>query len=839
MRTSLMILSALALVAGHLPAAELPAPLIDLPLAGSLANRGSLGGEAAFAEYAPGEGPLYDLAPFGEGVDFTRASRHGGTLGEHATPAGGAVVFPGDRLAGIDCFTIVVWARQNPTVEGVSARLAMTETGWDLLPAPRGVALSFLEGGEKKTNASLNAAPFDRGRLPALTDWRFTAVAVGRETVCGYLGGLTTEPVALRPAPRPGPLQPAWGNLVIGNLMQIRPFNGWMARFRLYDRALSAAEIAEIAAADRAAAATAAGATLQPRPDPARPLVFRRSAIPFSTRWQRPDALAVMDSFHATDCLWVYGSKQDYVAALQATGRRYQGALNGLQGTAKATPGKASAGDTSGRHEDLDGNKNMPTWMVTFKPPHYTGCCNQPAFRELFFADAKAYVDLGVDMIHVDDSALNASWVAYAGVCFCDACRAGFREHLRRLRTPDELKALGVAAIDGFDYREHLRGNGIADAATYRKQFKTLPLTPDFIAFQAESTRAFYRDFRARLDAWSPTKHIAISVNEGIVLPVADAPGRLVHADLIDFYHGEAYDRSFAANLTGGKTAEALGLQHVSTPVLQGVADGARTLALAYALGQFQLVPWDVYMGSDETGSSPRYNGTREDFGAFYDLIQAQPQLFDSARSLAQVGVLVNADEATTPRVTGLCERLALRQVPFHLLVTATRQARVPLREADLRCLRVLIAFSPVDGLPLEDRASLDRVLAEKRLRLLSPEADLDAFLSARGLDTLAFEGPPGIALFPRLAADGTLLIHAVNWNLSADPRRPEVYDHVTVSLRHPPQWGPVARATYWQPGQAAAELTPEPHADSLRLTLPRLETWGILALARTGEAPR
>lgn len=825
--TCLLVLAALQIQAQTAP------PIIDLPLAGDLANRGSLGGAAAFVEYAEGEGPLWDACPLGGCLDLTRASRHGGALGADTGPAGGAVVFPGDQLANLDCFTVVVWARQNPTKEGVSSRLAMTETGWDLLPTTGGVALSFLGENEKKTTASLAIPPFERGRVPALTDWRFTAVAVDPNTVSGCLGGLTGDVVPFREAPRPGPLQPAWGNLIIGNLMGIRPFNGWMARFRIYDRALSMEEMSAIAAADRADAAQAGMAVLQPRPDADRPLILKRSAIPFSTRWQRPEALAVMESFHATDCLWVYGNKPDYIAAVQAAGLRYQGAMHGLQGLKKATPEKAAAGDASGRHEDLDGNKNMPSWMVTFKPPHYTGCCNQPAFRDIFFADAKAYVDLGVDMIHVDDSAMNASWVNHGGVCFCPSCRAGFREFLRRTRTADELRDLGIPDIDTFDYREHLHTHGIPDAATYRKEFKKLPLTPDFVAFQTESTRAFYRELRTQLDAWSPNKRIPVSVNELLPLPVSDHNGRLVHADIVDFYHGEAYDRTFAVNLTAGKTAEAIGLQHVSTPVLQGVADGARALALAYALGQFQLVPWDVYMGSDETGSVPRYNGTHADFGAYYDLIHAQPQLFDTARPLASVGVLVNADVEDTPHVTQFCERLAARQIPFELLVTATRQSRIPLREADLRGLRALITLSPVETLAADDRACLDRVLADRRLRLVDPAADLDAILAARGLDPIRLEGPPGVYLFPRQAEDGTVLIHVVNWNISADPSRAEAYSFVTVNLR---RWGAIRRATYWQPGAEPTELTPEVHADSVRLTLPKLQTWGIVEMAPAGK---
>jgi hypothetical protein len=149
-----------------------------------------------FAEYAGGEGPLWGVGPFGECLDLTPSRRHGGVFGVDTDPAGGAVVFPGQRLAGIDCFTVVLWARQNPALDGVNPRLAMTETGWDLLPAPRGIVLSFLAGDEKKTTANLSVVPSERGRVPGVADWRFTAVAVDREVVRGYLGGLSGEPVA-------------------------------------------------------------------------------------------------------------------------------------------------------------------------------------------------------------------------------------------------------------------------------------------------------------------------------------------------------------------------------------------------------------------------------------------------------------------------------------------------------------------------------------------------------------------------------------------------------------------------------------------------------------------
>lgn len=810
-------------------AADAAPPLVDLPFAGNFRNEGSLGGEAKLTAPVPAEAAVFDEGAIGGCLDLTAASRHGGTVDVDTSPAGSSVVFKNEKLAGLDAFSVFMWSRQVPGVDGANPRLAWADRGWDLTPAPRGFSLSIALSGSMAQFFFAPRFTFrDRAPFPSVDEWRLTAFTVGSGTVQGFLGGLHRPPALLGEQAYAGVPGPSLGTVTIGNITGgIRPFKGWIGRFRIYDRALSAAEVTAIHEADLKAAPQPR--LPPPRPETTRPLVFKRSAIPFSTRWERPDALSTMQSFHATDCLWVYGTKSEFVKAVQAAGMRYQGTLSGLQGTEKASPGLSIAGDVSGRHETFDGEKNMPSWMVTFKPPHYTGCCNQPAFRELFFTAAKRQVQIGVDMLHVDDSAMNANWVRGGRACFCDACRAGFREYLRRVHTPAELAVLGIDSLDDFDYREHLKAHGVLDAATYRQKFSTLPLTPDFIAFQIESTRQFYRDFRNVLDEASPSKRIAVSVNEG--LPVAAADGRLVHADLVDFYHGEVSDREFAASLAGNKSAEGLGMQFISTPLPLGTADGLRTLALSYATGQLQLVPWDIYMGSDEVGSLPRYFGTREEFGAAYDFIHDHPELFDGAASMAEVGVLVNADVTPAVRLEEACEQLAARQVPFHVIAAATKQARIPLREADLRAVRALVAVSPLESFAAEDRAVLNGVLADGRLRLVDADADLDAFIAARGIDILGWEGPQGVYLFPRASAAGPI-IHVVNWNAAPDGTQPEVYRNATVVLRHPSRWGALGQVTYHQPGEPAVDLEPEVHPDAIRITLPRLATWGILTVS-------
>jgi hypothetical protein len=822
-------------------------PLVSLDFETSLVNAGTLGGSARFHAYAPDEGPLFGFGPFGRCLDLTSASRHGGVTPQDP-PAGGAALFSDPALDALDAFTLVLWARQNPLTTGPApARLLHKPGAWDLLPHPAGLTLML---GPDATKAPYALAGKTRRNLTA--EWCFFAVAVSPQCVAAYTGSRRTPFAFAAEAARTEQTTAKPGDLVLGNYSGIRPFNGWLDRVRLFHGALDEAALralfdADLASAKDASLPAVAELAGLPTPDARRPAqmptagcrlppAFRLppSAIPFSTRWQRTNALEVAASFHATHLLWVYGAETGFIRRAQAAGLHYQGTLNGLQGQAHATTNRTAAGDPSGRHEDLDGNKNTPHWMVTFGPKTFTGCCNHPAFRALFFEDAKRLVDAGVDSLHVDDWEMNASWVRHAGVCFCDACRSGFRERLAARHTPAEIKSLGIDDITTFDYRAHLKAHGIPDAATYRKQFRDLPLTPAFTDFQIESMRAFFREFRTRLDAGSPNRHIPVSVN-GLLAPLR--PDRVLYGvDVIDFLHGESSQNADYQTATeylfGAKIAEAAGLTQVISPIPRSTARTRAAIATTYALGQPHLVPWDLYMGSDATGIQPRYFGTREQYGDLYDFVRDRRALLDSLSSAAEVGVLVNGDEPGA--YPDFCQRLAARQLPFRIVLGASRHSRVPVRADDLRGLRLVIELSPIATFCAEDQATLNAARASGLVRLAPATADVAALSSALSLGLLRLEGPENIYAFLRANRENrTVAVQIVNWNLGGpDTERAETYANVTLALLHPGRWGALSKAVWHAPGEPSVTLAPERHADCVRLTLPRLATWGLVELS-------
>jgi len=79
-------------------------------------------------------------------------------------------------------------------------------------------------------------------------------------------------------------------------------------------------------------------------------------------------------------------------------------------------------------------------------------------------------------------------------------------------------------------------------------------------------------------------------------------------------------------------------------------------------------------------------------------------------------------------------------------IAAAAKQARIPLREADLKAVRTLVLVSPPESFAAEDRAVLDGVLATRRPRLVQADADLGRLFAARQLHILGWEGPLGAA---------------------------------------------------------------------------------------------
>jgi hypothetical protein len=784
--------------------------LLELTFGGGLVNTGSLGGEATVEEYAVGEGPLPGLGIRGTGMGQMRPSRAGGP-GE--TSAGGAVIYDHAGLNNLATVTLSLWFQ--PAGPNSIARLLYYSNQWDLVLTGPSLGFSVRQGGvDHRCAAPTDTAGVRDG------EWNFAAVVHDRVAGKATLYQATATTPLRRvvewtgiPLPDPGD-----GPLQIGNLGKIRPFHGRFDSVRVYDRALTEAELGQLAAEagtrlplERATAGT---------PPPTG--LFQRGDVVFSSRSRRADSLTTIAAFQPDRLLWHYTSEADFVKACRAAGvETVQGAINSIAGL----------DEPEAQALDLDGKPVIAPWMLAFdrKKPWYWGCNNRPRFLALSLERANKALDLGVDWLQFDDWSMIVSAHGWSGACFCDDCMRRFREDLAATVPPATRQELGLEPLDRFDYREVLRRQyGVADAAAYKAKRASLATTPLFEAFQRRSVRRFFVDLRREVDA-KAGRRVPLSVNSTFYRP-GQRENFLV--DLVDFLEGETPQLDLVNLVVPARTAEALGTWQVFSPIPTDARVTRRAIATAYALGQQILVPWDIYMGSDANAIKPRYFGTVEEYGDLFDFVRRSRPLLEGLDTCATAAVVIDLDHPDAQRTANACQRLLGAGVPFVMAPVGSSYYRAALEVERLNAMRLILLACDPRALPEADQQSL-AVLAESVPIASDREID-DRDL--RNSSRFGVWGPAGIVVLPRAPRDPArrlVALHVLNHSALDEVR--------WVSIIVPPgTFGAAITAARWHtPGQEVKPLEMESLTEGIRLFLPRLGAWGIAELElATAPAP-
>jgi hypothetical protein len=489
----------------------------------------------------------------------------------------------------------------------------------------------------------------------------------------------------------------------------------------------------------------------------------------------------------------------------------------------------------------LDNNKVVLPHMSKWNPEHprWTGCHNSPEFREIFMKEADALIEAGVDAIHVDDWMITHQTGQHGLACFCPSCTKGFRSYLRETLAPEELVQMGIGDIASFDYAKHLvEREKVTSQIDYRRRFRKLPLTPHFLDFQRESLRSFYEEFRQHLNKASPEGYIPVSVNNQFYSRSRDKSYRGYFAvDVIDFFAGEASRVMQTAPhyIVPCKVAEAFGIPQIMMSKPGPIGASQAALATTYALGQWFRVPWDLYMDITPDGkAAPRYFGKTTDWQPYYDFIHQHPDLFNGYRSAASVGVLFNVDASPYEAVWSACQSLATRQTQFRLVAATGRYGHAGLRRESFEGLRTVIMVSSDETFTVEDRALLDSVKKERRTRFISL-SEFERRDRTPMVPLLKLEAPEDIFAFIRVEPNKeplSAVVHLVNWNLRVGGGN-DPFKHLSLGLPFSDEWKGRITARYFQPGRKEVEgLELEWHSGYVRMTVPRLEVWGIVELA-------
>jgi len=367
--------------------------------------------------------------------------------------------------------------------------------------------------------------------------------------------------------------------------------------------------------------------SLVPRPGGAPAL----EDISLSSRWPRPmkendphDAFEALEAFHAVRLDWCYtGRNKAFVEKAKAKGVPVFGTIN-----AELTDAPGINTRKLGRDRNLHGEQIGNPELAQFVA---RGDVASEDFRDVVLAHCKAMLDAGVTGIHVDDPGMTYHGALYASAGYGEASLAKFRGYLGEHTSAEKRETWGLPAnLEGFDYR----------AFALEWDGKVAPeLRATFLEFHIASLNDFYTWLRKSMDDYAG-RRVPLSCNNGSNQLQEDW-----HVRNFDFWLGETGvtygDPTAHGIFSKTQNAERLGGLQLFSPPNDGLdriptRDGymsltRRIIATSYACGSLTLVPWDVWRRGPDT---PRFFGTREEFGDLFDLIHAHPSLFAN-RALA------------------------------------------------------------------------------------------------------------------------------------------------------------------------------------------------------------
>jgi hypothetical protein len=268
-----------------------------------------------------------------------------------------------------------------------------------------------------------------------------------------------------------------------------------------------------------------------------------------------------------------------------------------------------------GRIKDMQGNLVTAPWMKSWKG-FYWGCVNSPEYRTIFFNYARKCIDLGSNALHCDDSRFNIRAMDWGG-CYCQYCISGFRTYLnRKFDSAYVYQNFHIPDLKTFDYLQYQK-NALSDNDSYHRG-----LLAEYKKFMEESVGRFFDDFSKMIDAYAG-RHIPLLTNNNAKWEIPNdrfdiGMSELSEHDANPLYVYEAI-----------KQAKSVNKSQVFTLVSKNIELTKKMIACNYAMGGQLIIPWDVYISSDNFGRADRFYGNPHDFESYYAFIQKNSVIFD------------------------------------------------------------------------------------------------------------------------------------------------------------------------------------------------------------------
>ncbi len=424
------------------------------------------------------------------------------------------------------------------------------------------------------------------------------------------------------------------------------------------------------------------------------------STVYMSSRWYRTDGrdgqwgtLDAIKRFMATGDKWSYITNKSEIQSMTDLGISFQGAINANMGITGVTEAKY-----------FDGAIAQAPWMSWV---HIWSCANSPEYKQLLKNNIKTMIDSGVREIQYDDWSLNMSAINW-GACYCDHCMSLFTQYLKNNYTAADYATFGITNINTFNLKTFLAGKGVVTNAQAMTKMASLAMNTPFNKFQAESVRAHHAELKAYMDGYAK-RPILFTHNTRALSKTYPIPeSQSLAYDIFDGAMGETHMDGMMADaiVEEGYISRAVGKQFIISPLPENEAtmETLRSgIAMAYATGQFLLIPWDAWLEG-----STRYFAKTEELEGLYWFVRQYPELFDHYEAIEKVGVTVNLNVEPAGSLKSNLFSLYQKGIPVKALVTMKNNPNFYIQQEQLEGLSDIIQLSDISQIAEPEKALIE-----------------------------------------------------------------------------------------------------------------------------------
>ena len=506
------------------------------------------------------------------------------------------------------------------------------------------------------------------------------------------------------------------------------------------------------------------------------------------------------------------------------------------------------------------GEPYVVPWLWDHKhkgTPYYWWCTKSPRYRSYLDSRLNTHAQSGANGLHIDDYRGTSGSVTWLSGGFCTHCLAAFREDLKARRAVDpalaaELERNGIRDLDGFDYRAFLTAQGVT-SELWKNKWWEQPLSAVFLDFHVRADTAYVASYYQKAKALTGNPALTLAVNSEVANPQAMAIAGTLSYFCCEIGHDAEKRQPATQPVVAYKLADALGRAVTSTASGQDWAfikeQQKHALvrswtALSYSLGHNFMAPARQWCYTQEKGTH-WYDAPLGQYDWLYRFVRANAALLDGYDAVARVAVVYDsaARRANKADIEPVCAELFKRNIPFAVIIAG--DAWLPghrLTPAALAAYRTVIA---PEGMMLD--TAQQAVIGEELAggKAVSWKEREKALASAGAPVTV--EGSDRVVVVPRVKrgdAKAPAVLHLLNQSYDGvrDVMAPQT--NVTLVVRRDLYGGRrFMRAVLYapvpesKPGDVAAAsvataLLVAEAGDAVRVTVPTLKEWGLIALS-------